>query len=162
MSLRGRHEAGGLQPLASVLTRTLRQAGLAGVVLEGQLARHWQEIVGAQIAAVSRPERIHSQVLFVAVSDTVWLQQLTFYQAQVQQNICRVLGDVPITKVRFVLASAPHTSTQQQAEQSLRRSLTAAEEFQIVSATADIDDGDLREGIRQAWRRAWQLRRSIP
>jgi predicted nucleic acid-binding Zn ribbon protein len=158
----GKDEARGLQPLAPVLVRTLHEAGLAHVMVEGQLARHWKDIVGAQIAAVSHPERVHSQVLFVAVSDTVWLQQLTFYQAQVMQNIRRVLGDVPIAKVRFVLASAPYTSAQRLAEGAQGRALTTVEERQIESATADIGDADLRERIRCAWRRAWTLRRSVP
>lgn len=162
MHSNGKDGARGLQPLAPVLVRTLQEAGLAHVMVEGQLARHWKDIVGAQIAAVSHPERIHSQVLFVAVSDTVWLQQLTFYHAQVVQNIRRVLGNVPIAKVRFVLASSSRTSAQRPAEAAHGRSLTTAEARQIESVTAGIGEVDLREGIRRAWRRAWTLGRSVP
>ena len=49
---------GALQPLAPVLTQALRQAGLDRIMLLTQITRHWQEIAGAQIAAVARPEGI--------------------------------------------------------------------------------------------------------
>ena len=56
-------QTGTLQPLAPVLAQTLRQAGLGRVVLEAQIARHWEDIVGPQLAMVARPEGIRSRVL---------------------------------------------------------------------------------------------------
>jgi predicted nucleic acid-binding Zn ribbon protein len=148
-----------LQPLASVLAQTLRQAGLDRVVVLARLGRHWEEIVGSQIAAVARPEGLRARVLFVAVADAIWLQQLTFYQAQLLRNIRRVLGDVPIGKLHFTLASPSREAIPKAEETVELLPLTAAEECQVLEDTVGIADAELRETVRRVWRRGWQVRR---
>ncbi|MGQ4809683.1 hypothetical protein NKDENANG_03106 [Candidatus Entotheonellaceae bacterium PAL068K] len=154
-------QTGILQPLAPVLAQTLRQAGLGHVVLAAQVARHWEDIVGPQLATVARLEGIGSRVLFVTVVDTMWLQQLTFYRAQILDNIRRVLGDVPIDKLHFVLAPAAWAPRQQPEGAGAPEvtSLSPAEKRHMQESTADLVDTELREAVRRAWRRAWQLRR---
>jgi hypothetical protein len=101
-------------------------------------------------------------VLFVTVADAIWLQQLTFYQAQLLRNIYRVLGDVPIGKLHFTLASSCQTPSQERdAEPEERLPLTAAEEHQILEDTAAIMDADLREAVQRAWRCGWQAGRYV-
>src|SRR2546423_2402490 len=67
--------AGILQALAPVLAQALRQRGLGHLVLLGQITRHWHAIAGPQLAAVTQPESIRARVLFITVSDAIWLQQ---------------------------------------------------------------------------------------
>src|SRR5262245_11357199 len=95
-----------LQALAPVLAQALRQHGLGHLVLLGQIVRHWHTIAGPQLAAVTQPESIRTRVLFIMVRDAIWLQQITFYQAQLLENIRGVLGDVAITRLHFMLARA--------------------------------------------------------
>lgn len=148
-----------IQPLASVLTQTLRQMGLERVVLLVRITQHWEEIVGSQIAAVAQPEAVRTRVLFVTVADAIWLQQLTFYQAQLLRNIRRILGDVPIGKLHFALASQPMPSRLEVKASPEPLPLTAVEERQVREGTAAITDADLREVVQRVWRRGWQLRR---
>src|SRR5215468_12393817 len=96
--------ADALQTIASVLAQALRQRGLGHLVLLGQIVRHWDTIAGAQLTTVTQPESIRGRVLFVTVSDAIWLQQITFYQAQLLANIRSVLGNVAITRLHFTLA----------------------------------------------------------
>ena len=96
--------AGTLQALAPALAQALRQRGLGHLVLLGQIIRHWHAIAGPQLAAVTQPESIRARVLFITVSDAIWLQQITFYQAQLLENIRSVLGNVAITRLHFTLA----------------------------------------------------------
>src|SRR5215471_11420773 len=153
--------AGTLQALASVLAQALRQRGLSHLVLLGQIIRHWQTIAGPQLAAVTQPESIRARVLFVTVSDAIWLQQVTFYQAQLLDNMRRILGDVPITKLHFTLArSSLRQPVSASPEAGLEPvPLTAVEEQQVQDDTADIADPELREAVRRAWQRGWQARR---
>ena len=148
-----------LQPLAPILRQSLRQAGLERVVLLARLTQHWEEIVGSQISAIARPESVRARVLFVAVADAIWLQQLTFYQARMLRNIRRVLGDVPIGKLHFALDSLPVTSHSEVDSSPAPVSLTEAEEHQVLEGTAAIADADLREVVQRVWRRGWQVRR---
>jgi hypothetical protein len=98
--------------------------------------------------------------LFVAVTDAIWLQHLTFYQSQLLQKIRHVLGEVPISRLHFTLASSsqpPMLSGPEEVQEPTP--LTAEEERQVQEGTAGIADPDLREVVRRAWRQGWQARR---
>ena len=152
---------GVLQSIAPVLAQTLRQRGLGHLVLLGRIVQHWHTIAGPQLAVVTQPESIRTRVLFVTVSDAIWLQQITFYQAQLLENIRSVLGDVPITRLHFMLAmSSSRQPVLSPPEEGLELlPLTAVEEQQMQEGTASIADPDLREAVRRAWQRGWQARR---
>ncbi len=144
------------QPLHVALTDALQQAGLENVVALVALQRNWTAIVGTQLATVSHPVRFRWGELLVSVSDAIWLQQMTFYQAQLRRNIRSVVGDVKVSNLRFVLAYAsdqparPRTSTEGPTQQPAL--LTADEERQVQEGTACIADAELREAARRAWR----------
>jgi predicted nucleic acid-binding Zn ribbon protein len=150
-----------LQAIAPVLAQALRQRGLGHVVLFGQIVQRWGTIAGTQLRAVTQPESIRGRILFVTVSDAIWLQQITFYQAQLLENIRSVLGEVPITKLHFTLAmSSSRQPVLPLLEEDLEPlPLTAVEEQQMQESTAGIADPDLRETVRRAWQRGWQARR---
>jgi predicted nucleic acid-binding Zn ribbon protein len=150
-----------LQSIGPVLAQALRQRGLGHLVLLGQIVQHWRTIAGPQLTAVTQPESIRARVLFVTVSDAIWLQQITFYQAQLLENIRNILGDVPITKLHFTLAiSSSRQPVLSPPEEDLEPlPLTAVEEQQMQEDTASITDPDLREAVRRAWQRGWQVRR---
>src|ERR1700740_1622837 len=97
-------KAGTLQALAPALAQALRQRGLGHLGLLGQIVRHWHAIAGPQLAAVTQPERIRARVLLIRWSEEICLQQITFYQAQLLENIRSVLGNVAITRLHFMLA----------------------------------------------------------
>jgi hypothetical protein len=147
-----------LQPLAVVVEHVLQQAGLGRIPLLARLQRHWKTISGPQIAAVTHPEGVRGRLLFITVHDAIWLQQLTFYHAQLLQNIRQVLGDVPITKLHFTLASSPKPLAPdvEATPEPQRLLLTGEEERHVIESTASIADGELRAAVRQAWRRGWE------
>ena len=148
-------DAKALQPLHVALTDALRQAGLDNVVTLAALQRNWTAIAGSQLAAVSHPVRFRWGELLISVSDAIWLQQMTFYQARLRDNIRSVVGDVKISNLRFVLAYASDrpagtpTSTAGPTKPAL---LTADEERRVRDGTACIADAELREAARRAWR----------
>ena len=153
--------AGALHSIAPVLAQALRQRGLGHLVLLGLIVQHWHNIAGPQLAAVTQPESLRARVLFITVRDAIWLQQVTFYQAQLLENIRSVLGDVPITKLHFTLArsSSEQPVLSSPAEVLEPFPLTVVEERQVQEGTAGIADPDLREAVRRAWQRGWQARR---
>ena len=154
-------KAGAMQALAPALAQALRQRGLGHLVLFGEIVRHWHDIAEPQLAAVTQPESIRARVLFIMVCDAIWLQQITFYQAQLLENIRRVLGDVAITRLHFTLAmSASRQPVPPPPEQGPGPVLlTAGEAQQMQESTAGIADPDLREAVRRAWQQGWQARR---
>lgn len=152
-----------LRPVATVLEQSLLQAGLAPLVLLAHLTRAWPTIVGPQLATVAQPQQLRGRVLFVTVTDAIWLQQLTFYQSQLLSNIHKTLGEVPIAKVHFTLARStpePVEEAEPQASWDVCP-LTPDEEQQVCEGTAGVADPELRDILQRAWRQGWQARRQV-
>ena len=59
----------------------------------------WDEVVGAQIAARTRPERIRDGVLEVCVDQPVWMQQLQLLKPQLLAKLNAQLGDAPLRDI---------------------------------------------------------------
>jgi predicted nucleic acid-binding Zn ribbon protein len=60
--------------------------------MSGVFAR-WPEIVGAQMAAHTRPLAVRAGRLLVAVDDPAWAPQVRFLEAQIVARVREVLGD---------------------------------------------------------------------
>lgn len=145
-----------LQALPGVLDEALTQAGLGNVATLVKLKHSWPAIAGAQLAKVSHPVRFRWGELLVSVSDSIWLQQMTFFQATLRDKIRSEVGDGKVTKLRFVLAyaSEPSSGPAEPAAKSRRpQTLTADEEGAVRSGTAGILNPRLREAASRAWRK---------
>ena len=145
-----------LQSLAIVLDDALSQAGLGNLATLVKLKQGWPAIAGPQLARVSRPVRFRWGELLVSVNDAIWLQQMTFFQADLRDKIRTVVGDAKVTKLRFVLAyasDAPSEVSSPTGERGEPQTLTAAEERMVRSGTAGISNPGLREAAGRAWRK---------
>ncbi len=71
----------------------------------------WEEVVGAEIGAHSWPSRIiRGEVLEVAVSDSVWMQQISFHKAFIVQELnSRLRRDAALKDIRLVLGNPGET-----------------------------------------------------
>lgn len=64
--------------------------------------RNWPEVVGPEIAERTEPQVIRGTVLWIAVSDSVWMQQLHLQkQALLERINANVRGSEKISDIRF-------------------------------------------------------------
>ena len=69
--------------------------------------RNWVQVVGPEIAERTAPQVIRGTVLWIAVSDSVWMQQLHLQkQALLEQINANVRGDEKISDIRFQIDAA--------------------------------------------------------
>ncbi len=74
----------GPTPLADALASYLRQAGLVKRVEQAGIVEEWAELVGPQIAAVTRPESVTPDgVLRVRVATAAWANELSLMTPRV-------------------------------------------------------------------------------
>ncbi len=93
------HRQGPLDSIGSILSGIAHRFGLEAKMLECRLRRQWPEIVGAQIAAHTRPDQIRFKKLYLSVHNSVWLQQLTFLKPQLLQKVNEVAGQPVVTEI---------------------------------------------------------------
>ena len=69
--------------------------------------RNWAEVVGPEIAERTEPQVIRGTVLWIAVSDSVWMQQLHLQKQELLEHInAHVRGSEKISDIRFQIEAA--------------------------------------------------------
>lgn len=90
--------------IADVVTRYLRQSGIAGRIQQSRVIDDWAELVGPDIAAVTQPVSIAADgSMLVAVKTAPWMNELGMLERDLLECVNRVTSDRPILKFRWVL-----------------------------------------------------------
>ena len=70
-----------------------------------EIWRVWKEVVGQTYAENAQPSKIRKKQLTVTVSDSVWLQELTFYKETILEKLNRKLGRKAVNSINIRVGS---------------------------------------------------------
>lgn len=150
-------------PASDAIKAALEFVGLGEPVRVHRLITEWRDMVGERIAARTWPDGLKNQLLWVRVSTSAWLHELTMVRGQILEGIHAVLGEPRlVTELKFHLGSRKNVDADdtlamaQQARQRARRPpdkplpppATGAAADKIARETSEIADPELRELIR--------------
>jgi len=141
--------------------RTAARAGdlldalLAGWGLDTRLQQYralvvWDEVVGPQIAARTRPEKIRDGVLEVCVDQPTWMQQLQLLKPQILAKLNARLGDAPLREIYLKRGkvTAPTAAAQASAPPLWRSAtLTGDELGDLRQLLTGVTDAELRQDL---------------
>ena len=133
----------------------LLDALLTGWGLEERLQQYralviWDEVVGPQIAARTRPEKIRDDVLEVCVDQPTWMQQLQLLKPQILAKLNARLGEGSLREIYLKRGkvTAPATVTSSAAPPAWRKmTLSPAEATELRAMLAGVEDGELRRDL---------------
>ncbi|HEX2187901.1 MAG TPA: DUF721 domain-containing protein [Longimicrobiaceae bacterium] len=97
--------AGQPQLVGDVLSRFLNRSGLEAKVEAASVLTEWAERVGPQIAAVTEPLRVSEDTLFVAVSTSAWMMELTLMKGEIVRRLNAGKKTGKIQHLVFVMGS---------------------------------------------------------
>lgn len=90
--------------LAEMLGQFLRTSGLGDRVKQTEVLTNWEELVGPEIARVTRPLSVSEDGTLFAVARTpAWMHELTLMEADLLLAINRITASRPIRKIRWSL-----------------------------------------------------------
>jgi hypothetical protein len=114
----------------------------------------WEKAVSADIAKQARPVKFRGKVLWVEVSDSVWMQQLQFLKMGLLEKINREFKSVQVEDIRFQLRlpdrEAPPPIRPPQRQAGPPPTGEAARQFQ--EELAQIADPELQAAMIRCWR----------
>jgi hypothetical protein len=84
-----------------MVSSALSQLGVRERVLEQQTVGNWSEVVGPQIAASSRAERVRDGTLFVACKSSAWASELTLHKDRIIKGLNQSVGTAVVKDIRF-------------------------------------------------------------
>ena len=88
----------------AVLLNVLEKHGLREQVQRMEVLELWPEIVGEQLAQVTRARNVADAALFVEVRSSAWLMELSMMKGDFLARVNERLGDVPLERIVFVQA----------------------------------------------------------
>jgi hypothetical protein len=94
---------GKVTSLGKAVNEALRGLGLYKKYQQHRVWEVWDRVVGPRISSVAQPDALDFDTLFVAVSDSMWLQQLNSLQNQFLDNLNGALGRKVISRIYFRL-----------------------------------------------------------
>jgi predicted nucleic acid-binding Zn ribbon protein len=93
----------GWKSAADVLRAVLPNVASAERLPEYRVWEVWEEAVGKLVARKAQPTKIQRGKLFVAVSNSAYLQEMQFYKAHIRDAVNQRLGAPVVKDIFFVL-----------------------------------------------------------
>jgi len=90
--------------VGSVLRDVLEKHGVDKQIERLGVLDLWPEIVGRQLAEVTRVRGVDDATLFVEVRSSAWLAELSMMKEVFLGRVNERLGEAPIERIVFVLA----------------------------------------------------------
>lgn len=96
--------SGGAERLADALSRFMRTSGLTDRVKQSEVLTLWPELVGPELAQVTRAISVSEDgTLFAVARTSAWMHELTLMESELLASINRVTMNRPIAKIRWAL-----------------------------------------------------------
>ena len=126
---------------------------------QGKLECHrlfsfWDQVVGKEIASHARPKLLRGSVLWVDVTDSVWMQQLHFQKTEILESINARLNGTAVNDMRFKLVHKLPQKPAKSCKSPVKSSILEPKpeevlEFEKMIST--ISDEGVRESMKKLW-----------
>jgi hypothetical protein len=136
--------------LDKVLQRALGKMDLTAKLEGYRIWPLWNEIVGDEIAKRAQPERLSNRILFVKVSNSVWMQELQTMKPMLLEKIHRKVKKARIDNIRFKLGEIFLTSPPSMTSLSAEHTDVIRLSPEMEAHLEQIQDGELKQLMRHA------------
>lgn len=91
------------ESIGNILTPFFKRTGLSWRIKELKVIENWTKIVGREIAQNTEPSRLRGGVLYVKVSNPIWMQQLQFLKEIIIKKIHQEIKEVVVDDLRLFI-----------------------------------------------------------
>ncbi len=90
-----------MEPLGSILRRTLRELGIEKPLKRAEAIQIWSNAVGEHISQVTEPQFFSNGKIFVKVKSDVWRNELFFHKTDLVRRLNQILGEPTVKDIVF-------------------------------------------------------------
>lgn len=134
-----------VKELGPVIEKMLQQKKMWQQYRQNLIVEQWAEVVGKEISAITRADKISKGLLWVAARDSTWVYHLTLLKPQLLEKINKHAGSKVVKDINF------HVGEFQRQEMPLEmvnNSKDGDELTEIPSLSSDNTDSSFLKGIR--------------
>lgn len=151
--------------LGSLIDTVLTQKDWQRRLRLHQVFLFWDEVVGEEIARHAQPQVIRGDVLWIAASDSIWMQQLLFERHHIMEliNTRLAAGEVQsvagtkavmpphLKDIKFTLDPAACRRQPLRPPPPLAREIDHEQLAQFSASLNSIEDQETRESLKRLW-----------
>lgn len=89
--------------IGNILSPFLKRMGLSWRIKEQKIIENWKDIVGHEIGQNTEPSRLRGGVLYVKVSNPIWMQQLQFLKEVIIKKIHQKIKEAGVDDLRLFI-----------------------------------------------------------
>ncbi|MBI4640538.1 MAG: DUF721 domain-containing protein [Candidatus Tectomicrobia bacterium] len=145
-----------MESVKEVLERLFSKRGLEAGMRKYKAFLLWDQVVGKQIALISRPQKIRAKTFIVTIAEPVWVNHLQLYEETIRKRLNEMIGENVIEKVRFTFGEVKGKENfTEEEEESLSpsREFSPEEWGELEEELQTIHDRELRESLKSVMRR---------
>lgn len=87
--------------LGDSVQEVLQEYGIEKTIKQHQIMSIWPQLVGENVANISKPARVVDQTLYVKVKSMTWRTELQFQRHSILDRIRQKIGSGIIEEIRF-------------------------------------------------------------
>jgi hypothetical protein len=111
----------------------------------------WNSTVGREIADVAQPSLIRGHILWVKVTDSVWMQQLHLQKMLLLEKINNQLHKEKITDIRFQLNSSLPPPPEPEIRKPKPVFLDKKKEQEFDKLISSLEGDELKASLKSLW-----------
>jgi predicted nucleic acid-binding Zn ribbon protein len=151
------------QRIGSILEKTLKKMSLDTKLKEYEVWNVWDDAVGEYVSRNAQPDFMRNKILYVRVSSSPWMQQLSYMGKGITEALNERLGAPIVEEIRFKLgkvdlpseASAassrpanPSSSPENNIAREIRENLSPIKDSKLreILGKLILKDREVREG----------------
>lgn len=142
--------------LNAVIGSAFPGLGLGSLLMEHEIKKNWQRVIGDSLSQKTSPTRLRNKTLYVTVSSSAWMNELSFHKREILKKIGEIIGKDAVTEIIFKPGSGVPMRSMGRAEKNSaksecpKRELTQGEKLFIEKVTSVIKDPELRKALKKA------------
>lgn len=142
---------GTLDSFGTILSGLSKRLGLESRLVELRLQHQWSDIVGEPMASHTWPANIRFKKLYLIVSNSVWLQQLTFLKPALLTKLQADVDPELVTDIVGRVGELPNDLAVPPVDldPDIRSAQSESSWAEVVTHTTTIQDPLLRERFRE-------------
>ena len=147
--------------LSALLSEMISRKNWSKKISQHAVFHIWPEVVGNDIAERTYPYIIRGTILWVRVSDSVWMQQLHLQKPLILEKINRRLKGAVISDLRFQVDSSLNglsiSYSDRPEEPEVEEDPSAGKNFDKMLHSIT-DDREVREAVKKCWKKLKRAR----
>lgn len=117
-----------------------------------KLVKHWQEVVGENVARNSMPAYIQKNILWIYVDNSIWMQQLQGRKPELLDKIRTFQKDLDIKDIRWLMRPTDEIPAKKQKNSRLPKEINPAEQKNFEEIAASVQNEKCRDALCKLWR----------